>query len=87
MAGIPACFIMPRTEQDLEQPWKKCIGHTQEATPIQTDNTTVHGIANGTIKQRCTLAMDMQYYRIQDRVKQSQFHFYYRPSADNFGDY
>jgi hypothetical protein len=27
------------------------MGHTQEATPMQTDSTTALGIANGTIKQ------------------------------------
>jgi hypothetical protein len=63
------------------------MGHTQEATPMQTDSTTALGIANGTIKQWRTQAMDMWYYWIQDRVKQDQFHVYYGPSQDNLADY
>jgi hypothetical protein len=63
------------------------LGHQQEATPIQTDNTTALGIANGTIKQRRTRAIDMRYYWIQDRVKQGHFQVYYGPSNDNRGDY
>ena len=31
--------------------------------------------------------MDMQFYWVQDRVKQGQFHVYFGPSNDNLADY
>jgi hypothetical protein len=56
-------------------------------TPIQTDYTMTLGIANQKIKQRQLQAMDMQFYWVQDRVKQGQFHVYFGPSNDNLSDY
>jgi hypothetical protein len=38
------------------------MGHPQPPTPLQTDNTTVMGYSNGTIKQRRTRAIDMRFY-------------------------
>lgn len=35
------------------------MGHTQQATPIQTDNSTAAGIANEKIKQQRSQAIDM----------------------------
>jgi hypothetical protein len=35
------------------------LGHPQPPTPIKTDNTTANGIANDTIKQKRSKAMDM----------------------------
>jgi hypothetical protein len=35
------------------------LGHTQPATPMQTDNSTACGIANKTVKQRRSKAIDM----------------------------
>jgi len=63
------------------------LGHPQSATPIKTDNSTAAGIANGTIKQRRSRAMDMRYYWIRDRVQQQQFIVYWRPGIENLADY
>jgi hypothetical protein len=38
------------------------LGHPQPPTPLETDNTTATGYSNGTIKQKCTKAMDMHFY-------------------------
>jgi len=35
------------------------MGHPQPPTPLQTDNTTAVGIANDTIKQQYSKALDM----------------------------
>jgi hypothetical protein len=35
------------------------LGHPQSATPMQVDNTTADGFANGTMKQKRSKAMDM----------------------------
>jgi hypothetical protein len=38
------------------------MGHAQPPTPIQTDNSCAAGIANGTVKQRRSKAIDMRFY-------------------------
>jgi hypothetical protein len=63
------------------------LGHPQPPTPIQTDNSTAAGFANDTIKQKRSKAMDMRFYWIKDRARQNQFLFYWRPGAENLGDY
>lgn len=63
------------------------MGHQQEATPIQTDNSTASGIANETIKQQRSRAMDMRFYWVRDRVKQGQFRVYWAPAETNLADY
>jgi hypothetical protein len=37
------------------------MGHPQAVTPIQTDNTCAAGIANETVKQRRSKAIDMSF--------------------------
>jgi hypothetical protein len=55
------------------------LGHPHPPTPMETDNTTAKGYINGTIKQKRTKAMDMQFYWIKDIVKQGQFNVYWGP--------
>ena len=63
------------------------LGHKQPATPIQTDNACAEGIANDTVKQKRSKAIDMRFYWIRDRVKQGQFVVYWRKGEDNLADY
>jgi hypothetical protein len=63
------------------------LGWTQGPTPIKTDNSTSDGIANDTIEQQWSKAMDMRFYWIRDRCKQGQFRVYWRPGAENCTDY
>eukprot|EP00957_Ditylum_brightwellii_P093684 7133507-Ditylum_brightwellii.AAC.1 len=42
------------------------LDHPQLPTPIMTDNNTANGIVNDTIKQRRSLAIDMQFYWLKD---------------------
>ena len=56
-------------------------------TPIQTDNAVADGIANDTIKQKRSKAMDMKFYWIQDRVRQGQFCVHWKAGSTNHGDY
>jgi hypothetical protein len=63
------------------------LDHSQNATPIQTNNAMALKIANQKIKQRWLQAMDMWFYWIQDRVIQAQFHIYFGPSNDNLANY
>ena len=63
------------------------MGHPQPTTPLETDNTTAHGIINGTVKQQRSWAMDRRFYWIQDRVHQKQFMLVWGPGESNMGDY
>jgi hypothetical protein len=63
------------------------IGHTQPATPVQTDNSTAAGFAKDTIKQKGSKAIDMRFYWIKHRVRQNQFIVYWQPGPENIGNY
>ena len=52
-----------------------------------TNNTTADGIANDTVKVKCTKAMDMRFYWIRDRVRQGQFRVHWKRGTDNKADY
>jgi hypothetical protein len=54
---------------------------------IQTDNSTAAGIANDTVKQKRSKAIDMRYYWIRARVRQGQFHVYWRKGSLNRANY
>jgi hypothetical protein len=63
------------------------MGHPQPATPMATDNTTASGIANETVKQKRSKAIDMRFYWIRDRVRQGQFEIYWEKGSGNRSDY
>jgi hypothetical protein len=64
------------------------MGHPQPATaPIATDNSTATGIANDTVKQKRSKAIDMRFYWIRDRVRQGQFQVYWGKGSRNRADY
>ena len=63
------------------------MGHPQGTTPIQTDNACAAGIANATVKQRRSKAIDMRFYWVRDRVKQGQFRIHWKPGTNNLADY
>ena len=70
-------------------PMRQCLeelGHKQPATPIKTDNSTAQGIANNTIKQKRSEAMDMRFYWLRDRTVQKHFHIYWEPGKHNLAD-
>jgi hypothetical protein len=63
------------------------MGWPQPATPMQTDNSTACGIANDTIKQQRSRAIDMRFYWVRDRTKQGHFNIFWRPGSTNLADY
>ena len=63
------------------------LGHPQPATPIQTDNSCAEGIANDTVKQRRSKAIDMRFHWVKERVKQGQFYICWKRGQDNLGDH
>ena len=44
------------------------LGRYQPATPMRTDNNTVSGIINGTLKQARSKAIDMRFYWLLDSI-------------------
>jgi len=77
--GKEACPLCMITLEEL--------GHPQPPTPIQTDNSTAAGIANDTIKQKCSKAIDMHFYWIRDCIRQGQFQFFWKKGILNKADY
>jgi hypothetical protein len=63
------------------------MGRPQPSTPMQTDNTTSHGILRGTYTQQRSKAIDMRFYLVRDRAQQDQFNIGLGPSAQNLGGY
>ena len=63
------------------------MGHPQPATPVQTDNACANGIANDTVKQKRSRAMDMRFYWVRDRVRQNHFYIFWAPGDTNLADY
>jgi hypothetical protein len=63
------------------------LGHPQPPTPVQTDNSTAYGLANDTVKQKRSKAIDMRFYWIRDRVRQGQFVVYWKKGTLNRADY
>ena len=61
--------------------------HPQPPTLINTDNNTAAGIANDTIKQRRSKAVDMRFYWISERVRQGHFCIQWHKSDNNRADY
>jgi len=76
--GKEACPIRTTLEE---------LGHPQPPTPIVTDNSTASGIANDTVHQKRSKAIDMQFYWIRDRVRQGQFQIKWQKGAQNKADY
>jgi Reverse transcriptase (RNA-dependent DNA polymerase) len=76
--GQAACPIRTTLEE---------LGHPQPPTIIITDNECALGIANDTVKQRRSKAIDMRFYWIKDRVAQGQFTIYWKRGVDNLADY
>jgi hypothetical protein len=77
-AEIGAVFINAKEGTVLRTKLEE-VGHPHPPTPLETDNTTATGYINGTIKQKRTRAIDMRFYSVKDKVKQSQFHVYWGP--------
>jgi hypothetical protein len=85
-AEIGALFLNAKEGVNIRNILKE-MGHPQPATPMQTDNTTAHGILRGTCKQQRSKAIDMRFYWVRDCAQQGKFDIGWGPSAQNLGDY
>jgi hypothetical protein len=59
------------------------LGHSQPPTPMITDNQVACGIANDSVKQKRSKAMDMRFYWIRDRIHRNQFHVFWKHGSTN----
>ena len=72
-AKFGGLFIHSREGENI-QTILNDLGHKEtEPTPITTENFTASGIANETIKQQRSNAMDMHFYGIHDRITHTYF--------------
>jgi len=65
------------------------MGHPQPplGTPLETDNSTAHGILHATVRLKRSKAFDMRYHWLQDRLRQGQFNLHWGPGKHNSADY
>ena len=63
------------------------MGHAQPWTPIQTNNSTAHGVLTNIILPNALKAMNMRLHWLQCRNAQGQFRYYWRPGPSNKADY
>ena len=63
------------------------LGYPQAATPIISDNTFATGVANRSVKQRRSKALDMRYHWVRDRVDQGHFNVYWQAGSTNLADF
>ena len=85
-AELGALFINAKLAVVIRKTLKE-MGHPQPRTPVQTDNSTAHGVLTNIISPKATKAMDMRYHWLRCRNAQCQFRFYWRPGPTNLGDY
>ena len=63
------------------------LGRAQPPAPVKTDNTAADGIANDTVKQKRSKAIDVRCCWARDRARQGQLRARWRSSGENKGDY
>ena len=63
------------------------MGHPQLATPIKVDNSTAHGLTEGSMIPKHSKAMDMRFHWLCYREAQNQFNFLWRKGSINRADY
>jgi len=63
------------------------LGHVQEPTLMYIDNAAADGIANDTVTQKFSKAMDMRYHLVRDRVRQGQIAVTWAAGCTNVADY
>ena len=63
------------------------MGHEQPPTPMQTDNTTAHGVVTNNIASKRLNPMYMKLHWLRCRISQKRFRHYWQPGPNNLGDY
>lgn len=85
-AEYAALFLNGQTAQGIRNTLSD-MGYPQGATPIVSDNACAVGIANQSVKQRRSKAIDMRYHWIRDRVEMGDFTVIWQRGESNLADY
>jgi hypothetical protein len=85
-AELGGMFINARTAVTIHQTLEE-LGHKQNPTRVQTDNSTGCGVINNEVQPKATKAMDMCFYWLKDQEAQTQFKFFWRAGKLNLADY
>ena len=85
-AELAALFINFREAVHARHALEEIV-HKQPSTPVQTYNTTAHGVVNNNIASKRLKSMDMQLHWLRCRVMKGQFRHFWNPGATNLGNY
>jgi Reverse transcriptase (RNA-dependent DNA polymerase) len=85
-AEYAACFLNAKEAEEFRNTLAD-LGYPQKATVIAVDNSCAVGLANDTVKQRRSKAIDMRYHWVRDRVKQGHFIVQWESGKSNLADY
>ena len=85
-AEYAGLFLVGTTAEGLRSTLED-LGHPQGATPIISDNSCAVGIANRSVKQRRSKAIDMRFHWIRDRTDQGHFKISWAAGTRNLADF
>ena len=85
-AEYAAAFLV-RKEAEVPRNALLDLGYPQPATTIICDNKCAVGLANNSVKQKRSKAMDMRFHWLRDRVAQKHFVVIWREGKYNIADY
>jgi hypothetical protein len=63
------------------------MGHPQHLILINCNNSTAVGIANNTVKCKCSWSMEMRFFWVADALEQGKFDIKNFPGKENPADY
>ena len=63
------------------------LGYPQHTIQMTSDNSCAVGIANNTVKQKRSKAIDMRYHWIRDQVTQRKISVNWQPGSVNLADF
>ena len=63
------------------------MSHPQGKTPIQTGNSTAHGVSNKNMQCRRIKSWDIRFFWMRCKESQKMFRVYWRPCTTNLTDY
>ena len=82
-----ATVFMNAQEAEPIRDTLKDLGYEQQTTTIVSDNMCAVGLANNTVKQKRSKAIDMRFHWIRDRVKNKHFKVIWEPGHTNLADF
>ena len=86
-AEMGALFINMKEAEVIRTILEEMGWSQRKPMPILTNKSTLVGILNDTINQRCSKATDMGFYWCQDLVSQKRFCVYWNSGEFNLGNY